>query len=89
MTTIQGAGAKIIAAGIAALRADERGGKRTLMWLSKRSGIAYTTLKNKLRTRPGSLTGDELFAIADAFGVDVRDIYAAGEAALAAEAKAA
>jgi lambda repressor-like predicted transcriptional regulator len=89
MTTIQGVGAKIVRAGILALLADDSGGKRTLGWLAKRSGISYSTLKNKLRTRPGSFTGDELFAIADAFGVDIRDIYAAGESALAAEAKAA
>lgn len=83
MTKIQATGASVIAAGIKALLADDTGGKRTLRWLAARSGISYSTLKTKLRERPGSFDADELFAIADAFGVDVRDIFAAGEAAIA------
>lgn len=82
MTKISGLRAKIIEAGIDALLADDSGGKRTLNWLSQRSGIPYSTLKKKLRQRPGSFTADELWAIADAFGIDVRELYAIGEAAL-------
>ena len=82
MTKIHGDGASIIAAGITALLADETGGKRTLGWLAKRTGIPYSTLK-KRRARPGLFTTDQLFALADAFGTDLQGLYAAGEAALA------
>jgi hypothetical protein len=77
MTNEHGADAKALVAGIRHMLADDSGGKRSLPWLSKKSGIKLTTLKRRL-ANPGDLTSDEVWALADAFGVDIRDLYTVG-----------
>lgn len=83
MTKKRGADARVITAGIRALLADDRRGRRSIRWLSEQSGISRSSLTRKLAT--GRFLGYELFGIADALEVDVRDIYTAGLAALEEE----
>lgn len=85
MTNEHGA-ATTIAEAIRARLEDQSTGRRSMRWLSERTGIPYSTLQWKLGSRPGRLNTDELFAIADAFGCDLSDLYRAPAPAPAAVA---
>lgn len=72
MTKIHGTGTDP-RPGILSRLSDTSGGRRSLRWLSERSGIAYNTLKRRMKY--GRWMADELFAIADAFGCELIDLY--------------
>lgn len=72
-----------LALGIQSLLADNSAGRRDVPWLSERSGIPKSSLRRKL-ARPETITTADLCALADAFSVDVVDLYTAGEDAAAA-----
>lgn len=64
-----------IRAGILHHLKDSRNGVRSVRWLSRQSGIPYSTLQQKLSSNPGALTTGELFKIADALSVELVDLY--------------
>lgn len=71
-----------LAAGIQFLLADNSAGRRDVPWLSERSGIPKSSLRRKI-ARPETITTADLCALADAFSVDVVDLYKAGDEAAA------
>lgn len=71
------------AEGVLASLEDQTSGRRTMRWLSERADMRYSTVKDKLKNRPGFLTLSEQYRIADAIGLDVVDIIALGREALA------
>ena len=74
MTNKHGAEAKV-QGGIRLHLADASSGRRSVRWLSQRTGIPYSTLQNKLRNAPGKFTTDDLFRIADALDTTIVDLY--------------
>ncbi|MCC2030649.1 helix-turn-helix domain-containing protein [Microbacterium allomyrinae] len=81
-------GVQRLAAGIDCLLADHSKGRRDRKWLAERSNLSKTSLYRKLGD-PGSLDADDLFAIADAFDVDLDELYRVGAEALDARRDAA
>lgn len=48
--------------------------ERTISWLSRKTGISYKTLRNRLVVRPASLSIADAFIIASALEVPVADL---------------
>ena len=55
--------------------ADHTQGRRSLRWLSDRTGISRATLQSRMK-HPINFTTGELARVADAFGVPLEDLYA-------------
>lgn len=71
-----------VAEGVAAkvlesLEKDER----TISWLSRKTGIPYKTLRNRLVDRPAALSIADAYTIANALGVPLSDLLPVGVAA--------
>ena len=70
MTKKVGSGTKVADAIFGELTKAER----SLRWLSRRSEIPYSTLYQKVKKSPGSLTVDDLLDISDALEVPITDL---------------
>lgn len=74
------------AEGILVSLEDHTTGRRNMRWLAERASMRYSTVKDKLKNRPGFLTASEQYRMADAIGLDVLDVITLGREALARKA---
>ena len=53
---------------------EVKASERSLRWLARNTGIPYSTLYNKVKKTPGSLTIDDLLSVSDALDVELTSL---------------
>jgi len=55
----------------ARILSEVKAAERSLRWLARSTGIPYSTLYNKVKNSPGSLTIDDLLSVSDALAIEL------------------
>lgn len=53
---------------------EVKASERSLRWLARNTGIPYSTLYNKVKNAPGSLTVDDLLSVSDALDIELTSL---------------